>query len=113
VKRLSKAYRKVRNQRQDYLHQWSRRLVNTYEAVVFEELAPSKMSKAPKPKQDEDGKYLPNGAAVKAGLNKSILDAGWSTFVSMCEYKAECAGMTQVYKVDPYKTSQCAASALV
>ena len=87
VKRLSKAYRKVRNQRNDYLHQWSRRLVNTYEAIVFEELAPSKMSKAPKPKQDEDGKHLPNGAAVKAGLNKSILDAGWATFIALCEYK--------------------------
>ena len=112
IKRLSKASRKVRNQRNDYLHQWSRWLVNTYEAIVFEELAPSKMSKAPKPKQDEDGKYLPNGAAVKAGLNKSILDAGWSTFVSMCEYKAECAGMTQVYKVDPYKTSQVCSACL-
>jgi putative transposase len=106
IKRLSKAYRKVRNQREDFLHQWSRRLVNIYEAIVFEDLKPANMSKAPKPKQDEDGKYLPNGAAVKAGLNKSILDVGWSTFVTMCQYKAECAGMTQVYKVDPYKTSQ-------
>jgi putative transposase len=112
IKRLSKAYRKVRNQRQDFLHQWSRRLVNTYEAIVFEDLAPSKMSKAPKPKQDEDGKYLPNGAAVKAGLNKSILDAGWSTFVSLCEYKAAWAGMTQMYKVDPYKTSQVCSGCL-
>ena len=112
VKRLSKAYRKVRNQRNDYLHQWSRRLVNTYEAIVFEELAPSKMSKAPKPKQDEDGKHLPNGAAVKAGLNKSILDAGWATFIALCEYKAANAGMTQVYKVDPYKTSQVCSACL-
>lgn len=30
------------------------------------------MSKRPPPKQDEDGKYLPNGASAKAGLNKSI-----------------------------------------
>ena len=112
VKRLSKAYRKVRNQRSDFLHQWSRRLVNTYEAIVFEDLAPEKMSKAPKSKQDEHGKYLPNGAAVKAGLNKSILDAGWSTFVSLCEYKAACAGVTQVMKVDPYKTSQVCSGCL-
>jgi putative transposase len=112
VKRLSKAYRKVRHQRSDFLHQWSRRLVNTYEAIVFEDLASSKMSKAPKPKQDENGKYLSNGAAVKAGLNKSILDAGWSTFSALCEYKAECAGMTQVYKVDPYKTSQVCSACL-
>lgn len=112
IKRLSTAHLKVRNQRQDFLHQWSRRLVNTYETIVFEDLAPSNMSKAPKPKQDEDGKYLPNGAAIKAGLNKSILDAGWSTFVSLCEYKAECAGTVQVIKVDPYKTSQVCSGCL-
>jgi putative transposase len=112
VKQLSKAYRKVRNQRADFLHKWSRRLVNTYEVIVFEELAPSNMSKAPKPKQDENGKYLPNGASQKAGLNKSILDAGWSTFVTMCEYKAACAGLTQVYKIDPYKTSQVCSACL-
>jgi putative transposase len=112
IKRLGKAHRKVRNQRQDFLHQWSRRLVNTYEAIVFEDLKPANMSRAPKPKQDENGKYLPNGAAVKAGLNKSILDAGWSNFVSLCEYKAECAGAVQVYKVDPYKTSQVCSACL-
>lgn len=111
-KAVSRIHRKVRNQRANFLHKWSRRLVNTYEAIVFEELAPSKMSKAPKPKQDENEKYLPNGAAVKAGLNKSILDAGWSTFVLMCQYKAANAGMTQVYKVDPYKTSQVCSACL-
>lgn len=107
VQRVAKHHRKIRNQRQDFLHQWSRRLVNTYETIVFEDLAPSKMSMAPQPKQDEaTGQYLPNGTAIKAGLNKSILDAGWSTFISLCEYKAACAGVVQVIKVDPYKTSQ-------
>lgn len=109
VQRVSKAYHKVRNQRQNFLHQQSRQLVNTYETIVFEDLAPSKMSKAPATKQDENGKYLPNGASQKAGLNKSIRDAGWSYFVTMCEYKAEWAGTT-VVRVDPYKTSQVCSS---
>jgi putative transposase len=107
VQQVAKAYRKVRNQRKNFLHQQSRQLVNTYETIVFEDLAPSDMSKCPEPKQDETtGHYLPNGASQKAGLNKSILDAGWSTFVAMCMYKAACAGTVQVVKVDPYKTSQ-------
>lgn len=77
------------------------------------QLEPSKMSRTPQPKQDEEtGQYLPNGASQKAGLNKSIVDAGWSTFISLCEYKAACAGVVQVVKVDPYKTSQVCSGCL-
>ncbi|WP_244421936.1 transposase [Ktedonobacter racemifer] len=39
---------KVRNQRNDYLHQWSRRLVNTYETIVFEAIAPANLSRTSK-----------------------------------------------------------------
>jgi putative transposase len=90
----------------------SRQLVNTYETIVFEELSPSNLSKRPKPKQDEaTGQYLPNGASQKAGLNKSILDAGWSQFIQLCQYKAGEAGTT-VACVDPYKTSQVCSGCL-
>ena len=103
---VRKAHRKVRNQRQDFLHKQSRHLVNTYHVLVFEDLAPANMSRAPKSKQDENGVYLPNGAAAKGGLNKSILDAGWGQFVSLCTYEAEEAGTVQVITVDPKYTSQ-------
>jgi putative transposase len=79
--------------------------VDTYETIVFEDIAPSNLSRRAKPKQDEDGKYLPNGASAKSGLNKSILDAGWHQFITFCQYKAEDAG-TQVVLVDPRYTSQ-------
>ncbi len=105
-KQVARAHRKIRNQRQDFLHKHSRHLVTTYEMIVFEDLAVATMSRAPKPKQDENGKYLPNGARAKAGLNKSILDAGWGQFVSMCRYKAEEAGTVQVLTIDPKYTSQ-------
>jgi putative transposase len=105
AKQVGKAHRKIRNQRKDFLHKQSRILVDTFETIVFEDLAPANMSKRPKPKQDENGKYLPNGASAKAGLNKSIQDAGWATFAAFCEYKAEYAGTT-VLQVDPKNTSQ-------
>jgi transposase len=54
---------------------------------------------------DQTGAYLPNGAAAKAGLNKSILDAGWYQFQQYCLYKAESAGR-DVLLVHPKLTSQ-------
>ena len=73
--------------------------------MVLEELQPANMSKRPKPKQDENGKYLPNGAAGKSGLNKSMVDAGWGMFQQFCTYKAENAGR-EVLFVNPQYTSQ-------
>lgn len=104
-KELTRLYRKARNTRRDFLHKQSRTLVRDYGTLVFEELQITNMTKAPDPKQDEDGKYLPNGAAAKGGLNKSILDAGWGAFVSMCSHKAAEAG-GEVVTVAPHETSQ-------
>ena len=106
VQAVAKAHRKIRNQRQDFLHKESRKLVNRYQVIVFEDLQTTNLVKRPKPKPDEEtGQYLPNGAAAKAGLNKSINDAGWSQFVRYCTYKAAWAGRTLV-QVDPKYTSQ-------
>ncbi len=104
-KELSRLYRKSCNKRRDFLHQESRKLINTYGTLVFEDLKVENMTKTPEPKQDENGNYLPNGAAAKGGLNKSILDAGWGIFVALCTSKAEEAGCT-VVKVAPHGTSQ-------
>ena len=110
VQKVAAVHRKIRNQRNDYLHKWSRWLVDTYETIVFEDIKPANLSRTPKPKQDETGTYLPNGASAKAGLNKSILDAGWSTFITLCECKAASADTVQVIRVDPKYTSQVCSS---
>ncbi len=103
---MGKAHRKIRNQRKDFLHKQSRKIVNRYQVIVFEDIKISNLVKRPKSVKDEEtGQYLPNGAAAKGGLNKSILDAGWGAFVHMCSVKAEEAGRTLV-KVNPQFTSQ-------
>jgi putative transposase len=103
---VKKAHRKIRNQRHDFLHKQSRRLVNRYQLIVVEDLQIANLLKRPEPKQDDvTGQYLPNGAAAKGGLNKSIADAGWGTFIEYCTYKAAWAGRA-VLKVDPKYTSQ-------
>ncbi len=106
VQRVAKSHRKIRNQRKDFLNKESRKLVETYGVIVFEKLSTKNLVKRPKPKQDvETGQFLPNGASQKAGLNKSISDAGWGMFVEYCQHKAEEAG-AKVLLVNPKDTSQ-------
>jgi len=84
--------------------------VNDYDLLVLEDLAITNMVRAPKAQPDPHalGAFLPNGAAKKAGLNRSIYDAGWGTLVSLLSYKAESAGGI-VVTVDPRYTSQACA----
>jgi len=35
------------------------------------------MTRRPRAKRDEAGRFVKNGAAAKAGLNRSILGSGW------------------------------------
>ena len=86
---VGKAHRKIANQRRDFHHKASRHLVSRYQVLAFEDIQTVNLTRRPKPKRDETGKYVPNGASSKAGLNKSILDAGWGQFVALCSSKAE------------------------
>ncbi len=105
VQQVANCHRKIANQRKDFQHKAARNLVNQYQVIVLEDLKTANLTKRPRPKQDENGQYVPNGAAAKAGINKSILDAGWSTFTAMVSVKAAWAGRTVIF-VDPSKTSQ-------
>jgi putative transposase len=103
---IGRAHRKIRNQRRDFLHKQSRTLVKRYQVMVFEKIQTSHLVRKPKARQDEQtGRWVPNGAAAKGGLNQSILDAGWGMFVGMCQVKAAEAGRTLI-KVSPNYTSQ-------
>jgi len=103
----------IRNQRQDYLHQISKYLVDNYDTICMEDLNVQGMSSRCKPKKDENGKYIPNGQAAKSGLNKAILDMGWSEFKSMIEYKCDWYGknLSVIGRFDPSsKTCSCCGS---
>jgi putative transposase len=47
--------------------------------------------------QKQLAEFLLNGAVAKAGLNTSILDAGWGQFQDFCVAKAESAGRQVVF----------------
>jgi len=84
--RLAKAYEKLVNQRDDFLHKPSRFYVNNYDLIVVEDLSIQNMVK-------------------NHNLAMSILDASWGKFLRMLLYKAERAGRA-VVKVDPRGTSK-------
>jgi len=76
------------NVRKDFAHKTSRKLVDSdNQVIVFEDLSIKNMTKAPAPKQGENGKYIKNGAAAKAGLNKAILNSAWGKVKQFTSYK--------------------------
>ncbi len=106
LRALRKCHHRIKCQRNDFLHKLANGLLPRYDLLFIEDLKVANMSRRPKPKQDEEtGKYLPNNASAKAGLNKSILDAGWGRFFQILRYKAE-ALCKSVVAVSPRYTSQ-------
>ncbi len=85
---LGKIHERIGNRRSDFAHKRSRALVNTYQVMVFEDLAPLDMGKN-------------NGR----GMRKSIMDVAWTQFISMTISKAAEAGRT-VILVNPRNTSK-------
>jgi putative transposase len=84
--RLARAYEKLVNQRDDFLHKLSRFYVDAYDLIVVENLNIK-------------------GMVRNHNLAGKILDASWGKFLHMLEYKAVRAGV-QVTKVSPRGTSK-------
>jgi putative transposase len=85
---LSRIHERIGNRRADFAHKRSRELVNGYQVIVFEDLAPLEL-----------------GKGKGRGMRKSILDVAWTQFISMTVDKAAEAGRT-VILVDPRNTSK-------
>jgi len=85
-KKVAKVHRKIGNQRKDFHHKLSRKLVDSYDLIVYEQLTITDMVKNHR-------------------LAKSISDAGWGQLMRFNEYKAEEAG-TLVEYVSAYNTTQ-------
>lgn len=76
---------KVANQRKHFLHVQSTKLVETFDRIVVGDVNASKLA--------------------KTKMSKSVLDAGWSAFRSMLQYKSIATGAETII-VNEHMTSQ-------
>ena len=76
---------------------------------VFEALKVKNMTKKAKPKQDEQGRWLRNGAAAKSGLNKAILASCWGQTKVFLQYKARRQGKLAIEVPAFYSSQECGA----
>jgi IS605 OrfB family transposase len=78
---------KIANQRKDMLHKFSTKIVNENAAVFVGNVSSAKL--------------------VKTKMAKSTLDAGWSMFKTMLEYKSHQAGVVFQEVNEAYSTQTC------
>jgi putative transposase len=91
---VAKLHERIANQRHDFWHKTTRRLVNTYSLIALEDLTLRFMT-------------------ANGNLALSAHDAGLAEFQQLLAYKAESAGV-QVVTVNPAYTSQvCSACGAV
>lgn len=95
--------------RRELAHQTSHVLATDtrYKLFVFEALKVKNMTKKAKAKQDEQGRWLRNGAAAKSGLNKAILASAWGQTKVFLQYKARRQGKLVIEVPAFYSSQEC------
>lgn len=86
--RVARIHRKIANQRTDFLHKVSRKLVDSYDLIAYEDLKIKNMMHY-------------------GNLAKSIGDCSWGRFIAMTEYKAENAGKYAIAVESRQTTQRC------
>jgi putative transposase len=76
-KRVAKIYEKISNERRDFLHKTSKKIVQEFDTVITENLNVKGMVK-------------------NHNLAKAISDCSWGTFTSMLEYKCNWYGKNYI-----------------
>ena len=82
-------------------------MVKRFDFIVFEDLNILRMMARCKPKQDESGKYLPNGQSAKSGLNKAIADAAWGSLKQKVKILSERASVLVHEVAARFSSQEC------
>jgi putative transposase len=101
--REAKQHQKIARTRKDFQYKTAHKLVRSGKKFFYyEDLNLKGLSKRNAPKQDEDGKYLPNGQSSKSGLNKSWMDAAFGQFFQRLDNIAAKAGAVVISQNPAY-----------
>lgn len=89
--KVAKLHEKISNQRKDFLHKLSSKLIRENQSIVIEDLQVSNMIK-------------------NRRLSKSISEVGWHEFRIMLEYKSKWYGRNLIIAPSNYASSQLCSS---
>lgn len=86
-RQAKRIHRKVKRQRADTLHKFSRRIVNEYQIIRIGDVSSTKLT--------------------KTRMAKSALDAGWGMLKAQLQYKGQQAGRSVEVVGEAYTTRAC------
>lgn len=101
--RVARLHHRIACCRKDFLHKLSTGLADRYGTICVEDLSVKNMTKSAKGTVEKPGKNV----RAKSGLNKAMLDQGWSAFLSMLEYKLEMRGGSLIRVPAQYTSQTC------
>ncbi len=101
VCKLARAKEREANARRDWLHKWSRTIVDRFDVIALEDLRLKNMTRSAKGNAERPGRNV----KAKSGLNRALLDAGLGILGTLIREKAASAART-VIGVDPRHSSQ-------
>jgi putative transposase len=99
--KVQKIHTEIAHARRDFLHKATTTISQNHALVFIEDLQVRNMSKSSAGTAENHGKNV----AQKSGLNKAILDQGWSEFRRQLDYKMAWKG-GMLFAVPPQYTSQ-------
>ncbi len=98
---------RIVRRRNDWIEKTTTSLAQKNVLVAMEDLDVQAMARRPKPRMDENGHYLHNGARAKAGLNRSILSNSWSRLHKRLKDKMDANGGNLVIVPAAYTSQTC------
>lgn len=107
--RIAALHAGVADRRRDWVEKTTTAIAATYGVIAVENLDTGNMVRVPKPKPDPDneGHYLPNGKAAKAGLNKKIYANCWGVIAQRLAHKTSASGTCLVQVPAAYSSLEC------